>query len=489
MTHCMLTSLIDEYVITYTHLSGVQRFDTQDHVLPKIQSQFSNINLSFVSQQPTASHVIEDVMWQLSFEETKLDGEAGFGDVAGSYIDSSGLSYDESFGFDDLDLNLNEHVGLNVYQTKKQSTVPVFEVPVYEEPDGNGQENESAHSDGQLFYDVEGIYSTYETQYDVQSSEDARTDDDDDFMVDEENEIVKPDVDVHLFGISMDVPFENIGATNLVLDDVLEKEDVDVINLDGFDSDPSNDNETSNYMRSRLAELSREMEGVMNGSGQWKYSFYTGQNFSTAKEAKDRVYLHSIESTRNLKLYKNDSVRVRARCDGKVYVSIMSQGNNDDSQASSSVLDAQYKGDLCPWVLYLIKLGLIQISQLRQFKTSSNVTWRFRYQGMKVGPNGSSGPTIRIKKERKEAKDRVYLHSIESTRNLKLYKNDSVRVRARCDGKVLKTEEDRETMMSQSSSSSVLDAQYKGDLCPWVLVNPDIPVKAVQDQLQRDLEV
>ncbi|GKD25901.1 hypothetical protein Tco_1232115, partial [Tanacetum coccineum] len=69
------------------------------------------------------------------------------------------------------------------------------------------------------------------------------------------------------------------------------------------------------------------------------------------EEAKDRVYLHSIESRRNLKLYKNDSVMIRARCEGKVLVFTMSQGTNDDSQASPSFLDAHDKGDLCPWVL------------------------------------------------------------------------------------------------------------------------------------------
>ncbi|GKG53730.1 hypothetical protein Tco_0555130, partial [Tanacetum coccineum] len=73
--------------------------------------------------------------------------------------------------------------------------------------------------------DDKGIDIAYETKYDVQSSEDACTDDDnddedEDFLVDEENEIVEPDVDVHLFGISMDLPFDNIGITNLVSDDV-----------------------------------------------------------------------------------------------------------------------------------------------------------------------------------------------------------------------------------------------------------------------------
>ncbi|GJX78483.1 hypothetical protein Tco_0326632 [Tanacetum coccineum] len=119
---------------------------------------------------------------------------------------------------------------------------------------------------------------------------------------------------------------------------------------------------------------------VINASGQWKYSFYTSQKFTTPKEAKDRLYLHSIKSKRNLKLYKNESVWIKARCDGKVHVFTMSQGTgptspnrrmkarpsgssglttmsktrkntstNDDSQASYSILNAHYKGDLCPW--------------------------------------------------------------------------------------------------------------------------------------------
>ncbi|GKA37154.1 hypothetical protein Tco_0723719 [Tanacetum coccineum] len=249
--------------------------------------------------------------------------------------------------------------------------------PIVEE--GNGQEDQSAPSDGHFFYDVEWIDSAYETQYDVRSSEDA------------------------------------------VPDDVLEGKDVDVINADGFDSDPGNDNETSNYKRRRLAELSKEMEGVINASGQWNYSFYTGHRFTTAKEAKDIVYMHSIESKRNLKLYKNDNVRVRARYDGKVLVFTMSQGTGS---------------------------------------TGPN-------QGMKVGPSGSSVLTTRSK----------------------IIRNTS-------------------TNDDSQACSFALDAHDKWDLCSWVLeikhytykflsekifdqvrVNPEILVKEVQDQLQRDLEL
>nr|GEX93270.1 hypothetical protein [Tanacetum cinerariifolium] len=219
-----------------------------------------------------------------------------------------------------------------------------------------------------------------------ESSEDAGRDndydEDEDFLVDEETEIVEPDIDVHLFGISMDLSFDNIGVTNLVSDHVLKGENVDVINADGFDSDPGNDDETNDYRRRRLAELRREMEGVINDSGKWKYSFYTGKKITTPKEAKDKVYLHCIESIRNLRLYKNDRVRIRARCDGKVPVFTMSQGIGPTGQNHR----------------------------------------------MEAGPSGSSGPTTRSKK-----KGRIQIF-------------DQVRI------------------------------------------NPDIPVKAVQDQLQRDLE-
>ncbi|GKA08717.1 hypothetical protein Tco_0688048 [Tanacetum coccineum] len=144
MPDCMLTPPTDESVITYTQLSGVQRVDTQSHFLPTIQSQFSDINLSFVSQQATASQVIDDVMGQLSFEETELNGEAGFDDVAGSGVKSSGTQEP------------------TVAEVSTQEPI-VADVSTQ----CNGQEDEAAPSDGQFFYDDEGIDTAYETEYDV----------------------------------------------------------------------------------------------------------------------------------------------------------------------------------------------------------------------------------------------------------------------------------------------------------------------------------
>ncbi|GJY71261.1 heat stress transcription factor B-4-like protein, partial [Tanacetum coccineum] len=322
-------------------LSGVQGLDTQDHVLPTIQSQFSVINPSFISVKPTTNQ----------YRQFRL-------------------SHDESFRVDDFDLNLNSTFDLNVSQAKTQEEVPVSEVPndhvvngsytyvdvelavdvvrieehvveqvrVDEVVDGSGEEvvvhgiGEKAVKYGnghevveetsgkQVEYDVDGIDSA-----DVGIDDDDDDEEDDDFLVDEENEIVKLDVDVHMFGISKDVPFENIGVTSLVPEDILEGEDVDVVNANGIDSNTCYVDETSTYMRRRLNELIRDMEESLNARGRWKYSFYIGQIFGSLKEAKDRVYMHSIESRKKWRLYKNDRTRVRERCKEILLVFTMSQ--------------------------------------------------------------------------------------------------------------------------------------------------------------------
>ncbi|GJW54369.1 hypothetical protein Tco_0098454 [Tanacetum coccineum] len=229
--------------------------------------------------------------------------------VCESDIPRSLAEHDSNTPFEDSFLPVSEDPYIGRSQEPIMEEVRTHE-PIVEDVILEDYVSSAELGKGQFFYDDEGIDIAYETEYDVHSSEDVGTydDDDEDFLVDEGNKIVEPDVDVHLFGISMDVPFDNISVNNLVLDDVLEGENVNVINADGFDNDLGNDDETSNYRRRRLAKLSREIECVINASGQWKYSFYTRQKFTTAKEAKDILYLHIIESRRNLKLYKNDSI-------------------------------------------------------------------------------------------------------------------------------------------------------------------------------------
>ncbi|GJU63933.1 hypothetical protein Tco_1245768 [Tanacetum coccineum] len=74
--------------------------------------------MSFISVQPNVNQMIDDVIRHISFDDMELDGEAGFGDVAGSSLDSYALSHYESFKVNDLDLYLNLTLDLNVLQLK-----------------------------------------------------------------------------------------------------------------------------------------------------------------------------------------------------------------------------------------------------------------------------------------------------------------------------------------------------------------------------------
>nr|GEU83721.1 hypothetical protein [Tanacetum cinerariifolium] len=209
----------------------------------------------------------DDVMRKLSFRGTELDGEACFANVAGSGVDIE-TQYELPVS-EEPDVGRTQEPILAEVNTQKPIVVEEFSVKdVVLEDYMSSRE------------DVE----QYNGEFD--ESAPSGTDDDDDvdedFLVDEENEIVEPDVDIHLFDISMDLCFHNIGVTNLVSDDVLEGEDVDFINVDGFDSDPGNDEET-NYRKRRLAGLRIKMKGVINASDQWKYLFTLARKLQLQK--------------------------------------------------------------------------------------------------------------------------------------------------------------------------------------------------------------
>ncbi|GJU03581.1 hypothetical protein Tco_1113919 [Tanacetum coccineum] len=223
--------------------------------------------------------------WHESIKTTKEP-------VCDSVTPSSLPQHDSSTPFDDLDLNLNKEpdVNLNVSHVETQSKLLVSE-----EPDvGHTQEPILAEVSTQepIVAEVitqEPIMAEVSTEARIVeevgtqefSVEDVVIEDYVSFGEDGEDaeqgngqEDESTPTNGHI-----DLPFDNIGITNLVPDDVLEGADVDVVNADGFDNDPGPESKPD-----------------------------------------------SIESRRNLKLYKNDSVRIKARCEGKVLVFTMSQG-------------------------------------------------------------------------------------------------------------------------------------------------------------------
>nr|GEV91649.1 transposase, MuDR, MULE transposase domain protein [Tanacetum cinerariifolium] len=148
---------------------------------------FDVVDVDLFSVIALNTMVIDDVMRQLSFEETKLDGETGFADVARTGVSSSRLSLDESF-----DVGRTKEPLVAKFRTQETF---VEEVRTKE------RIMKDVVLEDYFVYDDEGMDTAYKTEYDVQSSEYA------------------------------------------------EEEDVDVINADCFDNNPGNDDEINNYRK------------------------------------------------------------------------------------------------------------------------------------------------------------------------------------------------------------------------------------------------
>ncbi|GJY24286.1 hypothetical protein Tco_0397944 [Tanacetum coccineum] len=87
------------------------------------------------------------------------------------------------------------------------------------------------------------------------------------------------------------------------------------MDIDDFGTNSGGEGDGLCRRRSSLNKLKKAfMQGQLNGN---KYALYCGQFFGSSKEVKDKVYLHSIETRRDLKLVRNDKLRVRAMCFGK----------------------------------------------------------------------------------------------------------------------------------------------------------------------------
>ncbi|GKB38179.1 RNA-directed DNA polymerase, eukaryota [Tanacetum coccineum] len=175
-----------------------------------------------------------DELLCITFDVMELDREEGFSDVEGSNLDNFGLSHDESFGVDDLDLNINLNLDLNVPHHATHEEVLVSEVP-----------NDHV---------VKG-YVDQQTKHGIgEESVEQGTYDEDDVLMYEESKIVEPDVEVHLF--------------------------------DGIDSETVCEDEVGYHRRKKLRKLRRDMENmVLNDIVGMKYLFYWGKDLVCMNKA------------------------------------------------------------------------------------------------------------------------------------------------------------------------------------------------------------
>ncbi|GJT45049.1 hypothetical protein Tco_0953764, partial [Tanacetum coccineum] len=168
-----------------------------------------------------------------------------------------------------------------------------------------------------------------------------------------------------------DYQFTNIGVSSEVSDNVFMEKDGYEIDINDFDTDSGGEGHCPGGRRSALNKLKKAfMQGEGNGS---KYGFYCGQGFASSKEVKDRVYLHSIKTRRELKLVRNNKLRVRATCFGKTLV----------YATASHGADVDVGGEMdgkcnCPWVNPGIPMKAVQDILQRELEVHISISKDFR---------------------------------------------------------------------------------------------------------------
>ena len=124
----------------------------------------------------------------------------------------------------------------------------------------------------------------------------------------------------------METPDLFANLNNQVPDNLVGDTESEVFDSDDFESDF--DETVATDVQKKLRKLRKEKEKdefIVK-----KYWFYAGQRFASSKAIKDRVYIHSIETRRKLKLVRNDKVRVRAKCEGPIPVFDLNNGPLND---------------------------------------------------------------------------------------------------------------------------------------------------------------
>ncbi|GJS33644.1 hypothetical protein Tco_0532026 [Tanacetum coccineum] len=134
------------------------------------------------------------------------------------------------------------------------------------------------------------------SEYDAESSENEEANDYDEVMIDEENEIHKAKVEVYLFSLrDSDYSFTNIEVSSKMPNNVFMEKDRYEMDIDDFNTDSGGEDNCAGGRRSAFNKLKKAF-------------------------MEDRVYLHSIETRKELKLVRNDKLRVRASCFSKTHV-------------------------------------------------------------------------------------------------------------------------------------------------------------------------
>ncbi|KAD3066829.1 hypothetical protein E3N88_34709 [Mikania micrantha] len=301
------------------------------------------------------------------------------------------------------------------------------------------------------------------------------SEDDSDFIEDEDDIMVHPDIDMTDYLLNVDFEVEdqindeqedtqqgpNLETCNDQSEDdseFIEDEDnkmsdpnIDMtdymLNVDFEVEDHLNEKQQGGQEEDGLENDVVENEGEFGRFNENVVNFYLGQEFGTKEEAKNLIRKHSVESRRLIKVVKNDKTRLRAACHG-----VLPEFEADESGVMVSSQKAKHKG------VILEKSKSKGKSQINEGKRQNLINVGGR--GKKTNPHQYLCPWVMLISKVKDSETWI----------VKTLLNEHKCIPSR----------DINACTSTFLSSQMLEQ---------IEENPTIPVRVVQEQLQRKYEI
>nr|KAJ0192415.1 hypothetical protein LSAT_V11C800439760 [Lactuca sativa] len=181
--------------------------------------------------------------------------------------------------------------------------------------------------------------------------EDDSEDSKDSDWVDEENIIPEVEVDMRDFHMSIDNEaefFEKRLRNSMEKDRNQEHEDMELDVIDNDEWDSADDDSEMGKKRRQLGKEKRCSLGEVH-----KPTFRIEQKYKSKKELEDKIAHHALETRKNLFIKKNDKLRLRTTCKGKV---VFNEGQVDGPTTGKKSKGKSKKTKTstelsCQWVL------------------------------------------------------------------------------------------------------------------------------------------
>ncbi|CAI9282221.1 unnamed protein product [Lactuca saligna] len=149
-----------------------------------------------------------------------------------------------------------------------------------------------------------GITHESDNRDDVDDSGDNGDSDDSEFLVDLDNLLDEPEIELNEFLLNIDEDIEwvgDFGGSNVKETETREIDDIEVVNNEVFLYESSSDEGGSNRRRKSIKAIRRAME---NNEARFSDPFYVYQKFTSSKELKDAIRQHDVQIRREVDFIK-----------------------------------------------------------------------------------------------------------------------------------------------------------------------------------------